>query len=244
MNKRADAAGRIASNWQRVVDRANEAATAAGRDPRSVRIVGVSKYADAPLTAALVAAGCHDLGESRPQALWSKAAEIDNAAVRWHLVGHLQRNKARRTVPLVWLIHSVDSLRLAETINSEAAAESGAAGGAVRGLLEVNISGDTAKHGLAPEAVPAAVEAVGQLPHLRIVGLMGMAARGSNAAAARRTFESLRSLRDRVVESGLPDGVIMDELSMGMSGDFPQAIGAGATIVRIGSSLFEGVEVG
>lgn len=240
MNKRADAAGRIADNWQRVVEQAAESASAAGRDPRSVRIVGVSKYVDAPLTAALVAAGCHDLGESRPQALWRKTAEIGCATARWHLVGHLQRNKVRRTVRLVWLIHSVDSVPLAETIDAEA----GAAGAAAQGLLEVNISGEAAKHGLAPEAVPAAVEAIGRMQHLRIVGLMGMAARGSEPAAARRTFESLRTLRDRLVERGLPNGVVLDELSMGMSGDFPQAIAAGATIVRVGSRLFQDVELG
>lgn len=237
MNKRAEAFRTIADNWHRVVDEASEAAVAAGRQPESVRIVGVSKYVDATLTGALIAAGCNDLGESRPQALWSKAAEIGDAAVRWHLVGHLQRNKVRRTVPLVSLVHSIDSMRLAEAVDSEA----GVIGGSVRGLLEVNISGEAVKHGLAPAAVPAAVDAVGRLTHLRLVGLMGMAARGSDAAAARRAFESLRSLRDRILEGGVPEGVTMGELSMGMSGDFREAIAAGATIVRVGSRLFEGV---
>lgn len=238
MNNPADACRQIADNWHRVVDEVSEAVAAAGRSRESIRIVGVSKYADATKTAALVAAGCSELGESRPQSLWSKAEAIGDPAVRWHMVGHLQRNKVRRTVPLVSLIHSIDSVRLAEAIDAEA----GAIGGPVRGLLEVNISGDAAKHGLAADAVPAAVEAMSRLRHLRVVGLMGMAARGSDAAAARRTFESLRSLRDRFVERGIPEGVAMDELSMGMSGDFSEAIAAGATIVRIGSRLFEGVE--
>lgn len=237
MNNPADAFRQIADNWHRVVDEVSDAAVAAGRQPASITIVGVSKYVDAAMTGALVAAGCHELGESRPQTLWTKAAEIGDGAVRWHLVGHLQRNKVRRTVPLASLVHSIDSVRLAEAIDAEA----GSVGRPVRGLLEVNISGDAAKHGFTADSVSAAVEAAGRLRHLRIVGLMGMAAYGSDAAAARESFESLRSLRDRLVDRGIPEGVSLGELSMGMSGDFAEAIPAGATIVRIGSRLFDGV---
>ena len=234
---RENAARRIAENWNRVVDAASEAAIAAGRSPQSVRIVGVAKYVDAATTRHLVTAGCHDLGESRPQSLWQKSGQLSDPQIRWHLIGHLQRNKVRRTVPLVSLVHSVDSPRLAEAINAEAEAS----GREMHGLLEVNISGDTAKHGFAAEAIPRAIDAAGQLSHLRIIGMMTMAGRGSDASEARRSFEALRQLRDQTAERGLPENVTLEDLSMGMSGDFAEAIAAGATIVRIGSRLFEGL---
>lgn len=227
----------VAENWRRVVDAVHDAAIAADRDPAGITIVGVSKYVDAATTRLLVAAGCHDLGESRPQALWTKAAEVTDPNLRWHMIGHLQRNKVRRTLPVVSLIHSIDSVRLAETIHAEAEAS----GRIVQGLLEVNISRDEAKHGFAAEAVPDAVEQVSRLPNLRIRGLMAMAAEEGDSAAARANFEDLRRLRDRLLERGLPENVSLDELSMGMSGDFVEAIAAGATILRIGSRLFEGL---
>ncbi|WP_164101635.1 YggS family pyridoxal phosphate-dependent enzyme [Candidatus Laterigemmans baculatus] len=232
------AADRVAENWRRVVDAVGDAAIAAGRDPSSITIVGVSKYVDAATTRLLVAAGCRDLGESRPQSLWSKAAEIREPHLRWHLIGHLQRNKVRRTLPVVTLIHSIDSVRLADAVHAEAEAS----GRVVRGLVEVNISGDEAKHGFAPEAVLEALEQISRLPHLQIQGLMAMAAERGDLAAAQRNFEDLRLLRDRLAERGLPQNISLGELSMGMSGDFAEAIAAGATIVRIGSRLFEGID--
>lgn len=234
----ADAASeRIARNWRHLVEEVGQAARAAGRTPESVRIVGVSKYVDAAMTRSLVAAGCYELGESRPQTLWSKASQVEDPRIRWHLVGHLQRNKIRRTLTAVALIHSIDSVRLAEAINAEAEASRRV----VEGLLEVNVSGDAAKHGFSEAATDEAVERIGRLPNLRIRGLMTMAAGEGDAATARRNFDDLRQLRDRLAAEGLPENVSMQELSMGMSGDFAEAIGAGATIVRIGSRLFAGV---
>jgi hypothetical protein len=231
---------RIAANWYAVRNEVAEAATRCGRDPQSIRIVGVTKYVGAEETAALVRAGCRDLGESRPQSLWEKAGALEELPIRWHLIGHLQRNKARRTVPRLSLIHSVDSVRIANAVSR--LVEENTESPALHGLLEVNISGDTAKHGLAPGEMAAAIEAIAPLGGLQVVGLMAMASYGNRGEAARRDFAALRQLRDRLVEDGLPANVRLDDLSMGMSGDFPQAIAEGATIVRIGSRLFAGLD--
>ncbi|XZE52169.1 YggS family pyridoxal phosphate-dependent enzyme [Planctomycetaceae bacterium SH139] len=225
----------IVSNWQRLLAEVNEAATKAGREPASVRVVGVSKYVDAATTKLLRQAGCQELGESRPQALWDKAAALENLDCHWHMIGSLQRNKVRRTVGLVTLIHSVDSQRLAEAI-AAAAAETPA--GQVAGLVEVNISGDTNKHGFAPAELLPALEQMAPLGGLAIKGLMTMASQGSSPEQAQSEFAQLRQLRDSLREQGLPAGISLNELSMGMSGDFPQAIAEGATIIRVGSRLF------
>jgi pyridoxal phosphate enzyme (YggS family) len=196
-----------------------------------------TKYVTTDLAAAVVTAGCCDLGESRPQELWTKAAALPNPAIRWHLIGHLQRNKIRRTLPLVSLIHSVDSQRLLAAINEEAKL----AGRIAPVLLEVNISGDAAKTGLAPTELEPLVAEAAALEYVEVRGLMGMASLEGDDAAARQDFIHLRTLRDRLARN-LPPQLALDELSMGMSGDFEIAIAEGATIVRLGSLLFEGVE--
>lgn len=227
-------ARRIASNLADVRERMDHAAQRGGRTAGSVRLVAVSKYADVADTLALVAAGCHDLGESRPQALWQKAEALADAAVRWHLVGHLQRNKIARTLPLCSVIHSVDSQRLLATLNTEA--EKLQRRAAV--LLEVNVSGDAAKHGFEPSALEPLLDHLQAASSLDVRGLMCMAAREGDLPVARRNFEQLRQLRDRLraAWAGCYD---LPELSMGMSGDYEVAIEEGATLVRIGSALFE-----
>jgi PLP dependent protein len=225
----------IAQNFHRVRERMARAAELAGRRLDDITLVGVTQYVGASEAAALAAAGCHDLGESRPQELWSKAAAI--SAVRWHLVGHLQRNKVRRTLPLVSLIHSVDSERLLAAID-EARVEAGDSLPAVRVLLEVNTSGEPAKHGLAPEAVEPLVAAALRYEHVTICGLMTMAAREGGPVVAARNFASLRELRDRL-QPQTPPGVRLNDLSMGMSDDYEVAIREGSTIVRVGSLLWE-----
>jgi pyridoxal phosphate enzyme (YggS family) len=228
---------RIADNLARVRARIAAAAVRSGRSADAVRLVAVTKYAGHQAARALIAAGCGDLGESRPQELWDKAAAISDPQVRWHLVGHLQRNKVRRTLPLVSLVHSVDSQRLLAALDDEAAA----ADRRVAVLLEVNISGEAAKHGLPHEDVGPLLARAGEFPHVEVRGLMGMAGLSGGETEARREFARLRELRDRL-QAGCPAGVSLEELSMGMSQDFEAAIGEGATIVRIGSALFEGVE--
>ncbi|MEX0610637.1 MAG: YggS family pyridoxal phosphate enzyme [Pirellulales bacterium] len=153
------------------------------------------------------------------------------------MVGHLQRNKVRRTLPLVSLIHSVDSERLLAAID-QAQAETGDNRPPMRVLLEVNTSGEPAKHGLAPDAVEPLLAAAPRYPGVAIRGLMTMAALEGGPAVAARNFATLRALRDRL-RANVPAGVRLDELSMGMSGDFEVAIREGATIVRIGSLLWD-----
>jgi pyridoxal phosphate enzyme (YggS family) len=228
-------AKRIAENLAAIRVRIAEAATRSGRTANAVRLVAVTKYVGPDLIRPLVDAGCTELGESRPQALWDKAAALDDLPVHWHLVGHLQRNKVRRTLPLVSLIHSIDSPRLVEAIAAEAAGLSQRVGV----LLEINVSGDAAKHGAPPHLAESLLTLAAAQPHLDVLGLMTMARLEGTAARSRADFASLRQLRDQLA-SRSPHNVRLSELSMGMSGDYPEAIEEGATIVRIGSALFEG----
>lgn len=262
-----DIAARIAENLAEVRGRIAEAAARAGRDAGEVRLVAVTKYVGPDEIAALLAAGCRDLGESRPQQLWERAElcrPATGAPVRWHLIGHLQTNKVRRTLPAVDLIHSLDSMHLAQTLDAEAARR----GRPVRALIEVNIAGEASKHGFPPTEMEQVVPQLLALPHLRIEGLMGMGSLGGGPEANRTEFASLRRLRDQLrqrfaepsqarsdqstvpgadrsagneLAGGPSDCGLLHELSMGMSDDFPIAIEEGATIVRVGSALFRGL---
>ncbi len=227
-------------NLQQVRERIAAAAHAANRDPTEVTLVAVTKYVDEQVIRELVTAGCDHLGESRPQELWHKAASLHDLPVRWHQIGHLQRNKLRRTLPIVSLIHSVDSLRLLRAMETTAAQWSSEDDSmVVHALLEVNVSGDEAKHGFPPKECREAVELAQVMAHVRIQGLMCMAGRAASQSGARRDFAALRELRYQLQDEF--DDASLDELSMGMSGDFEEAIEAGSTIVRVGSALFEGV---
>ncbi len=227
----------IADNLGRVRQQIAEAATRSGRDVSDIALVAVTKYVDVDAVQALLDLGCNDLGESRPQELWRKAEALSAANVHWHFIGHLQRNKVRRTLPHITLLHACDSLRLLDEIDRTA----GDSASNVKVLLEVNISGDASKHGFRPAEMPSVIESLSGFKHVQICGLMGMASLTGTIADARREFESLRLLRDSLVKS-LPAGVELNELSMGMSGDFEVAIEEGATIVRVGSALFEGLD--
>jgi pyridoxal phosphate enzyme (YggS family) len=229
----------IADNLRRVQERIATAAESAGRDASEITLVGVTKYVSVQQAAELAVAGCLDLGESRPQELWNKAGELASASgrtlpqIRWHLIGHLQRNKLHRTLPLVTLIHSVDSERLLAAIDAEwqsLTAEANAPASPVRVLLEVNTSGEAAKHGLAPHELEPVLAAAREFPRVEICGLMTMAALEGGLAVAARNFASLRELADRYH---------LKERSMGMSGDFEVAIREGATLVRVGCALWE-----
>jgi len=228
---------RIAENLGIIQQQIAEAARRSGRSEDDVQLVAVTKYVGASVIRALVASGCHVLGESRPQVLWSKAVELADLEIAWHLIGHLQRNKLRRTLPLCQLVHSGDSQRLLVEMDKEAKRE----GNAVEILLEINISGDTEKHGFDPRQVAEILPTLAQLEHLKIVGLMAMAARGSSAEEARRDFAALRELRDQLA-GDCPDNVTLRHLSMGMSNDFQVAVEEGATIIRVGSALFAGID--
>lgn len=232
-----DAQAAIAANLQRVRDQIADAAQRAGRQPEEITLVGVTKYVDAAAARALFDAGCHDLGESRPQSLWEKAESLAGLPIRWHMIGHLQRNKVKRTLPFVTLVHSGDSLRLLQAVNIEAVA----LGRVVEVLLEANISGDVSKHGFRPEELRAALPQIAALGNLTIRGLMTMAALEGGPQRARRDFAALRELREKL-QKDCPASMQLQDLSMGMSEDFVEAIQEGATIVRIGSALWEGLE--
>jgi pyridoxal phosphate enzyme (YggS family) len=232
----SDSSTTIADNLARVQERIARAAIAARREPADVQLVGVTKYVGPTEAAALLTAGCPLLGESRPQQLWDKVAEPSLADARWHMIGHLQRNKVRRTLPAVELIHSVDSLRLAKAIDGVASELDRP----MRLLLEVNCSGDAEKHGLTADGLKELLPQLAELSHVEVRGLMTMAARTGGESVAAENFAALRQLRDSL-RGNCPPHVDLAELSMGMSHDFEVAIREGATIVRVGSLLFEGV---
>jgi PLP dependent protein len=219
---------RVASVRGRIAD----ACRRAGRDPGGVTLVAVTKTVSPHIAAIAAELGLHDLGESRPQELWKKAAAVPG--VRWHLIGHLQRNKLDRTVPLVTLLHSVDSERLLAALDAFGRAR----GAPVPVLLEVNVSGEASKGGFAPADVPTALDAARALPGVDVRGLMTMAAYSEDPEATRPTFATLRGLREALRAR---TGAALPELSMGMSNDFEIAVEEGATLVRIGTTLFEGL---
>jgi PLP dependent protein len=226
----------IADNLCNVHELIAKAALAAGRETNQIQLVGVTKYVDLEVTEAVLEAGCLHLGESRPQQLFEKMAAPSLAKAKWHLIGHLQRNKVRRTLPRTHLIHSVDSLKLLRAIDRIGQEIEQPA----RVLLEVNCSGDRAKHGLIEDDLFELLPHLADMSHVQVRGLMTMAARAGGETTAARNFAALRKLRDRASRQAPPE-VRLDELSMGMTGDFEAAIREGATIVRIGSLLLQGV---
>ena len=231
----------VADNLTEARDRVADAARAAGRDPGDVTLVAVTKYATDEQVAALLAAGARDLGENRPRQLADRAVRYaDTPGVRWHQIGQLQRNKVRKVVPAAHLTHSVDSDKLLAAVDRVAGEE----GATARILLQVNVSGEASKSGLAPGAARRLWESVEKYNNVRVEGLMTLAplpdreADRENPAAvaalARPVFAGLRDLRDE-----LAGPARLPVLSMGMSGDFEAAIAEGATHVRLGSVLLK-----
>ena len=209
----------------------------ANRDPAGVTLVAVTKTVSPRVVAQVAELGVLDLGENRPQELWRKAAELKHLPIRWHLIGHLQRNKVERTLPLVHLIHSVDSLRLFQAVAAEGKKRSQTP----RVLLQVNASREGQKHGFDYEEVVRAEPDLVRAP-VDIVGLMAMAAYSDDPEQARPTFRELRQFLDRLRREWNVTGHQLAHLSMGMSGDFEVAVEEGATLVRVGTTLFEGLE--
>lgn len=245
----------LKANLAAVRSRVSDACQRAGRPLDEVLLVGVTKYVSAADTARLLACGVCDLGESRPQLLWDKAAALADCQPRprWHMIGHLQRNKLRRTLPLVSLVHSLDSLRLAEAVAGEAAKT----GQPCEALIEVNLTDDPGRSGVSFAELTPLAETVAANEWIRLVGLMGMAAKPEGSLdSPREQFAKLREARDQLAglftdstlrppaPPSLPAGRPArrpGELSLGMSGDFEDAILEGSTIVRIGSVLWEGL---
>jgi pyridoxal phosphate enzyme (YggS family) len=214
----------IRANVERVRERIARAAERAGRRPDDVLLVAVSKTVEAERVRAAVAAGITALGENRVQEARAKIAEIGRP-VAWHLIGHLQTNKARDAVELFDVIHSVDRIELARELDRRAHARDRV----VKVLLQVNAGGEATKGGVAPEAVAETLEALATLRNLAVRGLMTIPPEVERAEEARGWFQALRKLAER---HALP------ELSMGMSGDFEVAVEEGATMVRVGTAIF------
>lgn len=225
----------LARRLEAIMARVAAACARVGRDPSTVTLVAVTKTVGHEVASALVDLGVPDLGENRPQELWRKAELVRGA--RWHAIGHLQRNKVERTLPLVSLIHSCDSVRLLEAIHAEASRRNLAA----RVLLEVNCSGEGAKQGFEPGEVPPLAAALNAMKCLEVHGLMTMAAIAENPESARPAFRRLASL-SRELRPLMDSRHPLGQLSMGMSGDFEVAIEEGATIIRLGTILVGGLE--
>lgn len=229
----------VAERLQLALSRVSEACRRSGRPADAVTIVGVTKYVGSEETRWLAEAGCLELGESRPQMIWDKGEQLQDLPIRWHLIGHLQRNKVARTLPYLSCIHSVDSERLFKQIVTDSLQLPNLQ--PISLLIEVNISNDSSKTGLSYEEAKkllslcqqqiAAIEPC----KLQVTGLMGMGSLEGDEVQTRKEFESLRLFRD-ACESEL--GMSLPELSMGMSNDFEWAIEEGATMVRLGSTLF------
>jgi pyridoxal phosphate enzyme (YggS family) len=220
----------IAQNLNEVRAVIAAACRRAGRDPGQVRLVAVSKTVDLERIRAAIAAGQDLFGENYLQEAAGKIAALGRQ-LSWHLVGHLQTNKARGAVDLFDLIHSVDRGKLARALDAAAAR----LGKVQDVLIQVNQGGEETKSGVEPAAALALLQEVARLPHLRVLGLMTMPPWFPDPEQARPYFRALRELRDRLRNlSGLP----LTELSMGMSDDFPVAVEEGATLVRVGTAIF------
>lgn len=222
----------VGANWSRVRQQVAEAARKAGRAPDTVRIVAVSKTKPVALIERAIQAGATDIGENYVQEAREKIARI-GAPATWHLIGHLQRNKAGRAVDLFDVIHTLDSVALGQAL----ARHGERRGRPVRVLIEVNTGEEPTKSGVDVDAVEALLAALATSPWLFIDGLMAVPPAASSADAARPYFRRLRELRDRLAAHA-PDNAPLRELSMGMSDDFRVAIDEGATIVRIGRAIF------
>jgi pyridoxal phosphate enzyme (YggS family) len=221
----------IRANVARVRMRIADAAARCGRRPDDVVLVAVTKMVAPDRIREAMACGLRVFGENRVQEAREKIPEIAGAS--WHLIGSLQRNKVKEALGLFEVIHSVDRVPLAEELSHRAIQ---ILGRPVDVLIQVNISHEAQKHGVAPEESPALVEQVARLPGLRLRGLMGIAPIVPDPEGARPFFRSLRELRDRIRDAA-PD-VLLGDLSMGMTDDFEVAIEEGSTMVRIGRALF------
>ena len=221
----------IAENLAAVRARIQAAASRAGRNPADVQLVVVSKTHPPEIVREAIAEGATVLGESRIQEAKSKILELPGK-VQWHFIGHLQTNKAREAVELFHTVQSMDSTRLARELDKFA----GQASRRLAVLVECNVSGESTKFGFKPDEIMEALAELNTLPRLDIQGLMTMAPFSEDPQEARPTFRALRELRDRLqARHGIP----LPTLSMGMTNDFEVAIEEGATMVRIGTAIFQ-----
>jgi len=223
----------IRANLDDVRRRLRTAAERAGRDPATVRLVAISKTFGAEHVRAAAAAGQVDFGENRVQEALQKIEQTADLKIRWHLVGHLQSNKARKVVGPFGVVHSVDGPDLLERLD-RAAVELGSR---PEVLVQVDLAGETTKFGAPPDEARRVVQAAAACRGVRLAGLMVLPPFAEDPEAARPYFARLRRFRDELVAAGVPAGAL-GELSMGMSHDFEVAIEEGATMVRVGTAIF------
>ena len=220
----------IAENLERVREQIAHAAAKVRRAPNEVELVAITKTHAAEKVREAIQAGQRLFGESRVQEARAKIPELPSA-IRWHFVGHLQKNKIRHALPLFEMIHSVDSLALAQEMNRIAEEE----GMRSRVLLEINLAGEGSKFGFAPDKLREQMEALLAFPRLSVLGLMTIPPLGEEPEASRKYFVQLRELRDRLQTEFRVD---LAQLSMGMTQDYAVAVEEGATLVRVGTAIF------
>lgn len=227
----------IAENIEAVRERIVQACQRAGRDPQEVTLVGVSKTFPVDAIAAAQAAGITDFGENKVQELTAKAEDlpgvVQGGEVRWHMIGHLQRNKAKDVVAMADFFHALDSPRLAKELDKRAGREDRV----MPCYLQVNVSDEDSKYGVGPSKAHALLDKIAAYPHVRVLGLMTLAEYTDDPEEVRGQFRMLRRLAEQYDSASNPQ-VDLRDLSMGMSGDFEVAIEEGATHVRIGSAIF------
>ena len=222
----------IANNLRRIRSQIDEAAARVDRDPRSIRLIGAAKTKGIELVGDAIAAGLCDVGENYLQEGAEKIPQLPNSA-HWHMIGHVQRNKARKVVELFDTIHTVDSARLAASLGHHAKELQKT----IEILIEVNLANESSKRGIAAMEIPALIDVIAEEPRLRLIGLMALPPFHPDPEQMRPYFHRLREMRDHL-ETRMPQNVLLNELSMGMSNDFPVAIEEGATMIRIGTALF------
>ncbi len=222
----------IRKNIETVKKHMEAACEKCGRDAGEVRLIAVSKTKPLPALQEAYTYGCRDFGENKVQELVEKYEAMPKD-IRWHMIGHLQRNKVKYLVDKVFLIHSVDSLRLAQEIEKEAAKLEKT----VNILIEVNVAEEESKYGVTAEETPALIEEIAKMPHIRVKGLMTIAPYVEDAEENRQYFEKLNKIYVDIIHKNI-DNVFMEELSMGMTGDYEVAITEGATYIRVGTGIF------
>lgn len=219
-------------NIQAILERVDKAAVKASRNPKDIQLIAVTKTVDVDVIKKAIEFGITDVGENKVQELTRKYEEI-GSVVKWHLIGHLQRNKVKYIIDKVDLIHSLDSYRLAEEIDKKAREIDRV----IECLLQVNVSGEETKYGVDTEGAKKLIKEVSMLKNIKIVGLMTMAPYVENQEETRQYFRDLKLLSEEISEMNL-ENVEMKHLSMGMSNDFDIAVEEGATLIRVGSSIF------
>jgi PLP dependent protein len=222
----------IAANINEIRQRIIAAAARCQRNPDSIKLLAVTKTVSPDIIGKAIAAGLTEFGENYVQEAKEKIAAFEKH-VKWHMIGHLQTNKAKYAVSLFDYIHSVDRMELAKEIHKKA----GQIGRKINILIEINVSGEQTKNGIAPADAIDLIKGIASLENISVKGLMTMAPYSDNPENSRPYFSGLRKLQKNIISEGIP-GIQMDELSMGMTDDFEIAIEEGATIVRIGRAIF------